>query len=491
MWHNAQDVHHVHRQQSPPGAYHHHHHHHHQQNTMSDQMSVSSATTGVASNQPGHAQYQNYNHHLNPGVGLSASANDSAYAVQQQPQRMEPLQNHHHPPTYFYPSRHLHNQAIPLHAHPLSQHPPTPYISSPAPPPFQTQSPPSLTSTLLASSPHQLSLATQHPFLRVAGQGQLPKLTLSRWLSQDRLYAQSYIGFIGSLIARVDLPYTHVPDKSTSLRWRLVQCLTAALQNIHTELAFFATTAHAYGLDLEAPSLSSSSSSSSSGRVFGPEPATKQYMDLFRAFWTDPSMTLLEGMVVLWATETVYLRAWTYAASFLKNGTSSSLLPLSKQLQRIELDERDTDNDRRSNALSDGVMSELEGSEVNTALSGTTTGIVNDESSSQQQQQQQQQNQNQKQYQNDDNDNDNDGQQRHAHGHAPSTDLDGGALRHAFIPNWTSSQFEGFVAEIAELTDLLAEREDAVNRKLDVYKAVWRHVLDVERRFWPHVGVSD
>ncbi|ETI29292.1 hypothetical protein G647_01745 [Cladophialophora carrionii CBS 160.54] len=439
---------------------------------MSDQMSVSSATTGVASNQPGHAQYQNYNYHLNPGVGLSASANDGAYPVQQQPQRMEPLQNHYNQPTYFYPSSHIHNQAIPLHAHPLSQHPPTPYISSPAPPPFQPQSPPSLTSTLLASSPHQLSLATQHPFLRIAGQGQLPKLTLSRWLSQDRLYAQSYIGFIGSLIARVDLPYTHVPDKSTSLRWRLVQCLTAALQNIHTELAFFATTAHTYRLDLEAPS----PSSSSSGRVFAPEPATKQYMDLFRAFWTDPSMTLLEGMVVLWATETVYLRAWTYAASFLKNGTSSSLLPLSKQLQRIELDD-EKDNDRKSKALSDGVMSELEGSEVNTALSGTTTGIAHDESQ-----------QNQKQHYQDD---DNDGQQRHGHGHghghAHTTDLDGGALRHAFIPNWTSSQFEGFVAEIAELTDLLAEREDAVNRKLDFYKAVWRHVLDVERRFWPDV----
>ncbi|EXJ65319.1 hypothetical protein A1O7_01660 [Cladophialophora yegresii CBS 114405] len=421
---------------------------------MSDRMSVSSGTTGVASNPPSHLPYQNYNYNTDSNPGTAA------HTVHQQHQQQP--QNYYNPPTYFYPSSHIHNQPL-LAPHPLSHHPhmPTPYMSSPAPPP-PVQTSPSLTATLLASSSHQLTLATEHPFLRLAGQGQLPVATLSRWLSQDRLYAQSYIGFIGSLIARVDLPNTYVADKSTSLRWRLVQCLTSALQNIHTELAFFATTAATYGLDLEAPSR---------GHMFAPDPATKQYMDLFRAFWTDPSMSLLEGMVVLWATETVYLRAWTYARSFSNEVTSSSGL---RQQQRIELEdgEREREMARKSKAfsafsssLSDGVMSELEGSEVatNTALSGTTTGVANQSDAA-------------------------DDHQRH--GPAHSTDLDGGALRDAFIPNWTSREFEGFVAEIAELTDLLAEREDAVNRKLDVYKAVWRHVLDVERRFWPDVGVG-
>ncbi|KIW72053.1 hypothetical protein PV04_00276 [Phialophora macrospora] len=436
MWHNSTDHH---RQQSPPGAY------NHQRNTTSDQMSVSSGTTGVAS-QPGRPQHQNY--HPNASAG--------AHAVQ----RVEPVQNYYTPATYFYPSSHIHNQP-----HPLSQNPPTPYmpatLTSP-PPGAPFQPPPSLTSTLLASSPHQLSLATQHPFLRIAGQGHLPKHTLSRWLSQDRLYAQSYIGFIGSLIARVDLPYVNITDKSTSLRWRLVDCLTRALQNIHTELAFFGSTAQKYGLDLEAPPPRRDG-------VFTAEPATKQYIDLFRAFWTDPSMSLLEGMVVLWATETVYLRAWGYAASF---GTTTSA-------QKQGLDDRDGDRerDRKSKAFSDGVMSELEGSEVNTMLSGTT-GVVNED---------QIPNQNHNQIQSDDTRNQNRNNNTPTH----SADLDGGALRDAFIPNWTSKEFEAFVAEIAELTDLLAEREDAVNRKLDVYKAVWRHVLDVERRFWPDVGVSD
>src|ERR1700742_830121 len=110
MWHNSQDSHH---QQSPPGPY------NHQRHTMSDQMSVSSATTGVPS-QLGHPQYQNYNPNL--------------HLVQQ------PNPNHYHTPTYFYPSSHIHNQ--PIHANPLSQHPPNPYISSPPVPPLQP--PPSL-----------------------------------------------------------------------------------------------------------------------------------------------------------------------------------------------------------------------------------------------------------------------------------------------------------------------------------------------------------
>lgn len=251
--------------------------------------------------------------------------------------------------------------------------------------PSQLDQPPSLTKILLNSAPQSYHVATQHPFLRLAGLGTLPKTTLSRWLSQDRLYAQSYIGFIGALIARVDLPYVNVTDKSSSLRWRIVNLLSSALENIHRELQFFTDTAAKYDLQLDAPSRSDG--------VFTAEAATKQYLDLFRAFWTDPSMSLLEGLVVLWATETCYLSAWTYASSFM-----------------------------------------------------TAPGAIK-----------------------------------------PEADADGGALRDAFIPNWTSPDFEKFVKDIAEVTDLLAEREDAIVRRLDVYKAVWMHILDVETRFWPNV----
>ncbi|EXJ96391.1 hypothetical protein A1O1_01517 [Capronia coronata CBS 617.96] len=272
-----------------------------------------------------------------------------------------------------------------------------PKSSSPPPSPVPTAisaQEPRLTTLLLESDAQSLDAACQHPFLRLAGSGSLPKSTLSRWLSQDRLYAQTYIGFIGALIARVDLPHGHIPekdkDKQSSLRWRIVRLLSSALENILRELAFFDTTARKYGLSLDAPSRSDG--------VFAAEPATQEYIDLFRSFGADPSRSLLEGLVVLWATENVYLRAWTHAAMFT-NATEEN---------------RSKDGDS-------------------------------------------------------------------------AADLDSGALRSAFIPNWSSIEFEEFVDEIAEVTDLLAEREGALDHGLDVYMALWARVLDVEARFWPQV----
>jgi thiaminase len=441
MWHNNVDPH---RTQSPPGLG----PYNHRQSTMSDTLSVSSATN---SQQGGYYQ-----------------------PIQQHQHQHQQPPNYHSPTSqaYLYPSSHIHNappfqqysqyQQPQQYSHGLQvmqPPPPNPYIASP---------PPSLTSILLASSPQQFAHATQHPFLRLAGQGRLSKSTLSAWLSQDRLYAQSYIGFIGSLIARVDLPYMHIADKSASLRWRLVNCLTDALQNIHRELQFFADTATKYGLDLECPPPSRKESG-----IFTAEHATKQYIDLFRAFWTDPSMSLLEGMVVLWATEKVYHSAWSYARSFME--------PQSTSAAKVKPAGPNKTDDRQSHAFSDGLRSELEGSEVNTFPTGTTPApqpngpdaaadaisalsIGGDNDSAQAPE-----------------------TQHDISTTSHATDRDGGALRDAFIPNWTSKEFESFVAQIAELTDLLAEREDAVVRKLDVYTAVWRHILDVERRFWPDV----
>ncbi|KAK7885651.1 hypothetical protein LTR67_010002 [Exophiala xenobiotica] len=282
------------------------------------------------------------------------------------------------PPEYTFP---------PAPGHKYKPSEPVHNVSSPpaALQPSQLDQPLSLTKILLNLAPQSYYMATHHPFLRLAGLGMLPKTTLARWLSQDRLYAQSYIGFIGALIARVDLPYVNITDKSASLRWRIVNLLSSALQNIHRELQFFADTAAKYDLQLDTPSRLDG--------VFTAEPATKQYIDLFRAFSTDPSMSLLEGLIILWATETCYLSAWSWASSFMTASRSFK----------------------------------------------------------------------------------------------PKADADGGALRDAFVPNWTSPEFEKFVKDIAEVTDLLAEREDAIARRLDVYKAVWMHVLEVETRFWPDV----
>ena len=296
-------------------------------------------------------------------------------------------------------------------------------ISLPSAQPFphmeSTRQP--LTSTLLNHNPHLFSLATTHPFLRLSGLGLVPASTLSRWLSQDRLYAQSYVSFIGGLIARVHLPYAFVNDKDNSLRWKIVKVLNASLQNIFRELEFFESVAKRYGLELEK---AWEAKDDKSGRGFEASGGTRQYESLFRAFGTDPTMTLLEGMVVLWATEQCYLSAWRYAAN-QERKQSGSQSPL-----------------KNGSGWGD---------QINRTMS-TITSEPTDE----------------------------DKRSKYA------SDLDGGALRKEFIPNWTSTDFEGFVQEIADATNELAEREEAW-RKLDVYKAVWEHICEVERRFWPGV----
>jgi len=249
---------------------------------------------------------------------------------------------------------------------------------SPPPQPITTR----LTSILLESSPTPFTAATQHPFLVSAGKGTLSKHDLSRWLSQDRLYAETYISFITSLIARVALPYAFVSDKSASLRWRIINLLTGALTNIHRELEFFTSTARKYDLRLDQPFDDS--------LEFGPNDTTTQYLSLFRSFHLDPEQPLLEGLLVLWATEKCYLEAWTFASTFLARDTRSS------------------------------------------------------------------------------------------------EDADGGALRDEFIPNWSSTEFEGFVSDIADLMDELAAREGGL-KKIEVLKALWLHVLEIERGFWPDV----
>ncbi|KAJ6083102.1 hypothetical protein N7467_007237 [Penicillium canescens] len=112
-----------------------------------------------------------------------------------------------------------------------------------------------LTTYLLGSTPDGLARATNHPFLAAAGSGTLPKSTLSQWLSQDRLYAQSYIRFIGLLLAKIRLP-SQAPSSPNPLHntpeQKAITVLIDALVNIRTELSFFETTANDYGLDLTA-----------------------------------------------------------------------------------------------------------------------------------------------------------------------------------------------------------------------------------------------
>lgn len=72
-----------------------------------------------------------------------------------------------------------------------------------------------------------------------------------------------------------------------------------------------------------------------------------------------------------------------------------------------------------------------------------------------------------------------------------SDDLDGGALRNEFIPNWTSNEFEKFVDELGRLIDdVVAEQIKISGVKVvqDLVKYFgerWTELLEAEKDFWP------
>lgn len=249
-----------------------------------------------------------------------------------------------------------------------------------------------LTELLLADSEiaNLYQRATQSPFLRLGGQGRLPHKALSQWLSQDRLYAQAYVRFIGGLISRVKLPVS-VDKKgiSSTLQWRILTLLHACLAGIVRELAFFEETARSYNLDLAA--------AGSGGDEFGPNATTQGYIELFESFASQPKegpsvVSLFDGLVVLWATEKTYLTAWSYAR---------------------QQNPSDTDFEK---------------------------------------------------------------------------DLDGGALRKEFIPNWTSQPFQDFVQEIQECLDAYANNlteETGTDAGFETAAATVKKVFVLEKDFWP------
>jgi thiaminase len=158
---------------------------------------------------------------------------------------------------------------------------------------------PSLTTHLLQSSEPLLAAATTAPFLTAAATSTLPVTQLRDWLAQDRLYALSYVNFIGDLLARLRLPSSR--DRVASLQWRIADQLIDCLTNIRRELKLFEDTATAESW-LDA--------------ICDPTPAraTRSYQDLF-AGATAQGRPILVGLVILWASEECYLRAWQFAAS--------------------------------------------------------------------------------------------------------------------------------------------------------------------------------
>ena len=241
--------------------------------------------------------------------------------------------------------------------------------------------------------------ATQSSFLQAAGSGLVAKGVVERWLSQDRLYAQGYVKFIGMMLAKIRYPTSAGMD---GLQWRLTDVLISALTNIRRELAFFEHVAKKYNLNLETPSPGQ--------EIFATTPTTRAYLDLFGNV-SGPNASILEGMTVLWATEKCYYSAWLFA---LHSGPRQQPI---------------TNSDPNSQA-----------------------------------------------------------DDLHA------SDLDGGALRKEFIPNWTNDEFGDFVHQLGALVNELAEAEnergslDEEKRRCD---EVWRQVLWLEAAFWPAVEERD
>ena len=154
---------------------------------------------------------------------------------------------------------------------------------APAPPALA----PSLTNYLVTRDTAAFSGATQQSFLSHAGCGTLSASALGQWLAQDLHVSRGYISFIGQLIGKIKLPA--VSNTQYNPLYRTMDLLISALNNVRREMSFFEVTATKFNLQLVRDE---------------PNPITKAYLDLFVAS-SAPGVSLLEGMVVLWATQHV------------------------------------------------------------------------------------------------------------------------------------------------------------------------------------------
>jgi hypothetical protein len=154
---------------------------------------------------------------------------------------------------------------------------------------------PSLTSVLLRTNHDVFTAATQQPFLSHAGCGTLAAAPLVQWMVQDGHYTRAYLQFLGALIAKIRLPPASNPQFHPM--YRTMDLLISAINNIRREMRFFEITATKYSIQLtdDAPNF-----------------VTRSYLDLFSSV-SAPGASLLEGLVVLWATEHARLPSRTDA----------------------------------------------------------------------------------------------------------------------------------------------------------------------------------
>ena len=132
--------------------------------------------------------------------------------------------------------------------------------------------------------------ATEQPFLSQAGSGIVNGPKLDQWLAQDSYISRGYITFVGALIGKIRLPQV-VSNTQFDPLYRATDLLISALNNVRREMSYFEISLTKF--NLRVPDVPAT-------------PNTKAYLDLLVASSAGPS-SLLEGMVVLWATHHVGL----------------------------------------------------------------------------------------------------------------------------------------------------------------------------------------
>ncbi|KAH8894162.1 heme oxygenase-like protein [Thozetella sp. PMI_491] len=190
-----------------------------------------------------------------------------------------------------------------------------------------------LTEHLLSRSASEYQAATQAPFLVAAAEGRLSKETLGEWLANDRLYIHAYIRAVGTLLASIDLPQT-VPSVEAP-ETQLVDWLIEALAAVRKEERFFIEVAERYGLgmNLEAKTISQGGFEVAKVQEESKIPGLPMIESVFASIParaapdsgfsiaalggapTPIQIPWLEGAIVLWGTERVYLDAWSFAKS--------------------------------------------------------------------------------------------------------------------------------------------------------------------------------
>ncbi|KAK0281309.1 hypothetical protein LTR29_008994 [Friedmanniomyces endolithicus] len=173
---------------------------------------------------------------------------------------------------------------------------------------------PSLASHLVTKLSAALTDATQKSFLSHAGCGTLSAAALKQWLAQEIHISRALVPFVGSLIGKVRIPETS--NLTSDPTCRAIDLLCSAVNNMKKELEFLESTKRKYDLRVD---------------MEEPQPATQGFIDLL-ASASSPDSSLLEGLVILWATEHCFCVSFQYAGNFKSTMPASSSYQLPSYL---------------------------------------------------------------------------------------------------------------------------------------------------------------